>query len=137
MDTISECEDAKLQDIDNDTLVANRKPLTTNRRLMRDDALLKALRELGECLSAVDVPHGVVATFPSLSNLGPKLFVTVLEQNSAALPGATDCIMRLEPSDLLLECLLAARAHEWPRFIVLVHEAHSKELSDLPEGLDA
>jgi hypothetical protein len=92
---------------------------------MNDAPLLAALRELGDCLSAVDVPQGVVETFPSLSNLQTQFFATVLEQNSAAWTGATDCIIRLEPSDLLLECLAAARAQEWPRIIILVHNAIS------------
>jgi hypothetical protein len=90
---------------------------------MNDTLLLEALRELGDRLSAVDVPEGIVSTFACLSDLGIKLFTTVLEQNPAVISRATNCVMRLEPSDLLLECLTAARANEWPRFVILVHEA--------------
>jgi hypothetical protein len=93
---------------------------------MIDDApLLGALREFGDCLDAVDVPEGVVATFPSLSNLQVKFFTTVLEERPASDVGASNCIMRLQPSNLLLECLSAARTKEWPRFIVLIHGALS------------
>lgn len=101
---------------------------------MNDEKLLAALRELGDCLSAVDVPQGVIATFPSLSNIQTQLFTTVLEQDPTAASGTADCIMRLEPTDLLLKCLAAARAKDWPRFIVLVQNT-PLELS-LPEGLE-
>jgi hypothetical protein len=73
----------------------------------------------------VDVPGGIVQTFPSLTKLQVKFFTTVLVKNPTALPGAPDSTMRLEPTDLLLKCLAAARAKEWPRFIVLVHDALS------------
>jgi hypothetical protein len=48
--------------------------------------------------------------------------------------------MCLEPTDLLLKCLAAAKAKDWPRFIILVHDAHSAQargelLASLPEGL--
>lgn len=91
-----------------------------------DDAiLLAALGELGNFLSAMDVPEGVIATFPSLSDLQTQFFTTVLYPNAAADPGAADGFMRIEPTNLLLECLAAARAKDWPRFIVLVHGAVS------------
>jgi hypothetical protein len=104
------------------------------------DSLVEALRELGRCLNAVDVPEGVVATFPSLSQIQKKLFVTVLQADSATDAGAPNTTMRLQPTDLLLKCLTAARAKEWPGFIILVQEALPKEgqdcLADLPEGLE-
>lgn len=105
---------------------------------MNDALLLAALRELGDCLSAVDVPAGVVETFPSLSELQVKFFTTVLEKDPTAIAGAPDCVMRLQPTDLLLECLAAARAKEWPRFIVLVHDALSgdrRSIPDMKQGL--
>jgi hypothetical protein len=92
---------------------------------MNDAPLLSALRELGDRLSAVDVPQGVIATFPSLCDLQVKFFTTVLEKDAAACPGTADCVMRLEPSDLLLECLAAVRAKEWPQVLVLIHDALS------------
>jgi hypothetical protein len=93
---------------------------------INDESLLAALRELGDFLSAVDVPSGVIETFPSLNKLQVKFFRTILVKDTAAIAGTPDTIMRLEPSNLLLECLTAARAHEWPRFIVLVHNALSE-----------
>jgi hypothetical protein len=96
---------------------------------MNDALLLAALRELGDCLSAVDVPAGVIETFPSLSELQTKLYTTVFEKDPADPIGASYSVARLQPTDLLLECLSAARAKEWPRFIVLVHDALSAEVS--------
>lgn len=87
--------------------------------------LLQALRELGGVLSAVDVPQGVIDTFPSLSDLQTQLFTTVLIPEFAG--GAPDEVMRLEPTDLLLEMLAAARTSEWPRLVVLVHDAISNQ----------
>lgn len=94
-------------------------------RTLNDASLLAALRELGDRLSAVDVPERVVETIPRLSDCQTKLFTTVVVQGAATVLGAADGIMRLEPSDLLLEMLAAVRASEWPRFIVLVHGAVS------------
>jgi hypothetical protein len=103
---------------------------------MNDEPLFGALRELGDRFSAVDVPQRVIDTFPSLSDLQTKFFTTVLVQGQAA--GATNSIMRLEPSNLLLEMLAAVRACEWPRFIVLIHDATSSfatKETDVPSVL--
>jgi hypothetical protein len=91
-------------------------------------ALLAALRELGDCLSAADVPEGVIATFPSVIDLQTKRFTIIIEKDSTVGIGAPDCIMRLEPSNPFLECLAAAKAEKWPRFIVLVHDAYASVL---------
>src|SRR5580704_13997938 len=66
--------------------------------------LLQALRELGGVLSAVDVPQGVKDAFPSLSDLQTQLFTTVPIPEFAS--GAPDKVMRLEPTDLLLEMVV-------------------------------
>jgi hypothetical protein len=73
---------------------------------MIDDApLLGALRELGDCLSAVDVPAGVVETFPSLSELQVEFFTTVLEQRPASAVGhrIASCVLS-QPTFCLNAC---------------------------------
>lgn len=72
-------------------------------RLMNDAPLLAALRELGGLLSAVDMPQGVIETFPSLSDLQTQLFTTVFVQEFAT--GTADLVPHLEPTDLLLSNL--------------------------------
>jgi hypothetical protein len=101
---------------------------------MNDALLLAALRELGDCLSAVDVPQGVLAAFPRLRKLQIKFFVTVFDEETTTWAGTTYRPMSLQPTDLLLKCLAAARAKDWPRFIVLV-QSTPLELN-LPEGLE-
>lgn len=96
-----------------------------------DKSLLAALRELGDCLSAVDVPQGVIETFPSLSDLQTQLFTTVFVQELAS--GTADLISHLQPTDLLLKMLAAARAGDWPRFLVLVHNATASSLLELAQ----
>ena len=91
---------------------------------MTDIPLVVALRELGDRLSSVDVPKGVIEAIPSLSELLLQLFTTVFVAGAAG--GTPDGIMRLEPSNLLLEMLAAVRAGEWPRFVVLIHDATSR-----------
>jgi hypothetical protein len=89
-----------------------------------DSKFVEALQELGSCLSAVDVPSQVVDTFSRLSQLQVKLFTTVFEDEAP----------HLQPTDLLLECLTASKAKDWPQFIVLVQNT-PLELC-LPEGLE-
>jgi hypothetical protein len=85
-----------------------------------DASLLDALRELGDRLSAVDVPERVVEALPRRSDRKKKLFTTVFMRGQTA--GASDGGMRLEPSNLLLEMLAAVRTCEWPQFVVLIHD---------------
>ena len=82
-------------------------------------------RKIPTC--AVDVPSGVIATFPSLSDLQTDFFTTVFHADGASDAWTTNGIMCLEPTNLLLECLVAARAKDWPRFIVLIHDATSDQ----------
>jgi hypothetical protein len=71
-------------------------------RVLNDAALLAAFRELGDCLSAMVVPSGVIATFPSLSDLQTKFFTTVLYPDSTAGAGqrTASCVLR-QPNGFL------------------------------------
>ena len=56
---------------------------------MSNEKLLAALRELGDCLSAVDIPQGVIDALPRLSKLQIKFFVTVFDEEMTTEVGAT------------------------------------------------
>jgi hypothetical protein len=94
--------------------------------------LITALQELGALLSDPGVPPGVVLAASSLSECQTKLFGTHHEGHGAT-DGAKsiddswtlDGSLRLEPSDLLCELLAAFRAFEWPKVLVLIHQASS------------
>jgi hypothetical protein len=102
---------------------------------MNDAPLMEAYAELRALLADPLVPEGVVSACLRLSECQTKLFCSVPEGLRAGdrTDGANDTrtfdvdagVLRLEPSNFLCELLAALRAFEWPRVLVLVHEATS------------
>ena len=88
---------------------------------MTDARLISALRQLGDILSAPDVPAEVVALIPLLDEKCLHLFTTVIVQDKTV--GATHGIPHLEPSGLLTELIAAGRARDWPKFASYAHVA--------------
>jgi hypothetical protein len=93
---------------------------------------MKAYQELRALLANPDVPERVYTACLGLSNFQTKLFCSVsdsywTEDGASRIEhaGTLDGEMRLEPSNFLCELLAALRAFEWPRVVVLVHEATS------------
>jgi hypothetical protein len=106
---------------------------------MNDSApLMAAYAELRTLLHNPSVPERVLSACLSLSQHQTKLFVTVPEGGAATdgaelagLPGAPNLDvwgLRLEPSNFLGELIAAIRAAEWPRVLVLIHDAISAPL---------
>jgi hypothetical protein len=85
--------------------------------------------ELLRLLEADHVPPGVKLAVPRLSQVHKKLFVMVCE-NELAFGTSNQLAPGLYPSDFLCELVAAVRALDWPKVMVLVHEAlSSSELS--------
>lgn len=106
---------------------------------MSDAPLMEAYAELRTLLEEPSVPEGVKLACLSLSQHQTKLFCTVPD-GGAALDGAelsdlTGTLdlngfgLRLEPSNFLCELIAAIRASEWPRVLVLIHDATSDQVS--------
>jgi len=90
---------------------------------INDAPLLATYAELRGLLAADHVPEGVKLAALRLGECQKKLFCFVGTPNPAL--GAVDLSPGLHPSDLLCELIQALRALDWPRFIVLVHDALS------------
>lgn len=110
---------------------------------MNDAPLVKAYEELRALLANPSVPEGVVSACLGLSEHQTKLFTTVPEaygtedrprliKNAGTLD--RKCWgLRLEPSNFFCELLTTLRAFEWPRVMVLIHEAISEDVCAIPE----
>lgn len=104
---------------------------------MNDSPLMEAYEELRSLLADPSVPEGVVSACLRLSECQTKLFNTVPEghrtrdwSNWVENPGTLDGNvfgLCLEPSNFLRELLAALRTSEWPRVLVLVHDAVAPE----------
>jgi hypothetical protein len=103
---------------------------------MDDAPLLSAYAELRSALANPECPEGVKSACLSLSKFQQKLFCTVPDGGWAGDWADTDNAgtfdrnvmalgLRLEPSNFLRELLTALRALEWPRVLVLIHDATS------------
>src|ERR1700722_6367353 len=99
---------------------------------MNDKPLMDAYAELRALLSRPEVPEGVCAACLCLSNFQTKLFCSVSDsyrtKNGSGWvehAGTPHLGMLLEPSNFLRELLSALRALDWPRVLVLVHDATS------------
>jgi hypothetical protein len=92
---------------------------------MNDAALVEKVEELRGLLNPDHLPEGVVLACLRLRERPEKIFRTVFNPDFAQ--GASDHSFTLEPSDLLCELVLAARALDWPRFVVLVHDTLSAQ----------
>jgi PHD/YefM family antitoxin component YafN of YafNO toxin-antitoxin module len=93
---------------------------------VNDAPLIAALSELGSLLSDPDIPEGVVLATSRLSECQTKLFRTHFHcHRTGQREGGAFFSYSLEPSDFLRELLAAVRAFEWPRVLVLVHDATS------------
>lgn len=95
-------------------------------------ALVQKVEELRLLLDPDHLPEGVVLACLSLRERPEKFFWTVFKPCFAE--GASDHRVCLEPSNLLCELVLAARAKDWPRFVVLVHDALSDQAADIASG---
>jgi hypothetical protein len=95
-----------------------------------NDALLMAAFAKLRCLLEADhVPKGVKLALPRLSECQTKLFCTHFHGSGTSATGATDGGIGFEPSNFLKELLTAADAFDWPKVLILVHDA-------LPEAED-
>jgi hypothetical protein len=101
---------------------------------MNDAPLMAAYAELRSLLADPRCPEGVYAACLRLSDIQTKLFCSVSDSyrtedgaKRVENAGALNLGMRLEPSNFLRKLLAALRAFEWPRVLVLVHDA-------LPDG---
>ena len=89
------------------------------------------LAELGNYLASEDCPLEVVEAAARLTEHPQELFWFVPPHNLAIR--APNLAPGLQPSDLLLEMVLAARAREWPKVLILIQQAlcHSASSHDL------
>jgi hypothetical protein len=96
--------------------------------------LMEAYEELRMLLARPETPERVYAACLRLSHFQTKLFCSVSDSyrtwdgaewvdHAGTLNGG----MRLEPSNFLRELLAALRTFEWPRVLILVHDATSTE----------
>jgi len=90
---------------------------------MNDAPLMEAYAELRALAEADHVPPGVQSALFRLSECQTKLFTMVCVQELAF--GAADGCIRLEPSNFLRELIKALSALDWPRVLLLVHDATS------------
>jgi hypothetical protein len=106
---------------------------------MNDAPLMEAYAELRALLHNPCIPEGVTQACLSLSQHQTKLFCTVpdgyptLDWAELAAPSeALDLNvwgLCLEPSNFLCELIAALRTSEWPRVLILIHDATS-DLTD-------
>jgi hypothetical protein len=90
---------------------------------LNETPLMEAYERLRTLAYAQHVPPWIKDALFGLSDCQHKLFVTVFVQESAL--GAADGYIRFEPSNFLSELILAITALDWPRVMVLIHEATS------------
>jgi hypothetical protein len=95
-----------------------------------DSALVEKVEELRFLLNPDHLSEGVVLACLRLRERPEKFFSTVFKPCFAE--GASGHRICLEPTNLLCELVLAARAKDWPRFVVLIHDALSDQAVDLP-----
>ena len=107
---------------------------------MNDAPLMTAYEELRTLLADPRCPENVSAACLGLSECQTKLFCTVPDGyrtgdwaktiGDAGAFNIDGWPLRLEPSNFLRELLAALRALEWPRVLILVHEATSHDIKD-------
>jgi hypothetical protein len=90
---------------------------------MNEAPLMAAYDELRFLANAEHVPPGIKSALLGLSECQTKLFCTVFVGGLTL--GTADETIRLEPSNLLSELILAMTALDWPQVMILVHKAHS------------
>jgi hypothetical protein len=95
--------------------------------VLNDHPYREKVAELSRLLDSDHVPPGVKLAVPSLSKCHNKLFVMVSKPSPALRADYLE--PGIYPSDLLCKLVEAIQALEWPKVLVLVHEATS---SDLP-----
>jgi len=83
---------------------------------------LEAMDELGRLVAAPDTPPEVSDALLSLVE-HPRKFVWLVKSVSPTA-GALDDSPILQPSDLLVKLLGAARALDWPQVLALVRGCH-------------
>lgn len=91
--------------------------------MMNDAPYREKAAELLALLEGEHVPPGIKLAVPRLSEVHSKLFVMVGEPSPALR--ADYLAPGIYPSNLLCELVEALRALEWPKVVVLVHEATS------------
>jgi hypothetical protein len=92
---------------------------------MNDAPYREKATELLTLLEAGHVPPRVKLAVPRLSECHSKLFCMVGEAYFAV--GASNLSPGLHPSNLLCELVEATRALDWPKVLILVHNATSDE----------
>jgi hypothetical protein len=87
----------------------------------KPSSFLAAVEELQELLlSEPTVPHGAIDGFFKLFKRMGKCLVVKPEFVPTSATG--DVNGMLQPSDLFLQLLSAARAHDWPQVIIFEHD---------------
>lgn len=99
---------------------------------MKQPDFYERLEELRRLIDAEHVPPWVKAASFRLSDLQKKLFHFVGDAQTAV--GTSHLAPGLHASNFLCELIKAYRALDWPKIIVLIHDALPQEGDDDSEG---